>query len=172
MPVTPAAVLCVITGRSRDDVDETLNSDAAKAFALNAPAEWWASHGAQHPLGDDFAGLQDLIPQTLDEQTVLAYTKRVPVSLLKEALLTGTPEDVIEQAAEMARSRTALPGGSEHQHLAAQPAQGLGSGSAVLQGSARPQETVKTSSCQRIRTFRPGSPRLGCLGSPNTVNPE
>jgi phthiodiolone/phenolphthiodiolone dimycocerosates ketoreductase len=100
MSVTPAAVLCVITGRSRDEVDETLNSDAAKAFALNAPAEWWASHGAQHPLGDDFAGLQDLIPQTLDEQTVLSYTKRVPVSLLKEALLTGTPGDVIEQAAE------------------------------------------------------------------------
>jgi phthiodiolone/phenolphthiodiolone dimycocerosates ketoreductase len=100
MSVTPAAVLCVITGRSRDEVDETLNSDAAKAFALNAPAEWWASHGAQHPLGDDFAGLQDLIPQSLDEQTVLSYTKRVPVSLLKEAVLTGTPEDVIEQAAE------------------------------------------------------------------------
>jgi phthiodiolone/phenolphthiodiolone dimycocerosates ketoreductase len=100
MSVTPAAALAVITGRSRDEVDETLNSDAAKAFALNIPGEMWASHGAQHPLGDDFAGLQDLIPQTLDEQTVLSYTKRVPVSLLTEALLTGTPEDVIEQAAE------------------------------------------------------------------------
>ncbi len=100
MSVTPAAVLCVITGRSRDDVDETLNSDAAKAFALNIPGEMWASHGVQHPLGDDFAGVQDLVPQTFDEQTALSYTKRVPVSLLKEALLTGTPEDVTEQAAE------------------------------------------------------------------------
>jgi phthiodiolone/phenolphthiodiolone dimycocerosates ketoreductase len=100
MSVTPAAVLCVITGRSRDEVDETLNSHAAKAFALNIPGEMWASHGVQHPLGDDFAGIQDLVPQTFDEQTVLSYTKRVPVSLLKEAVLTGTPEDVIEQAAE------------------------------------------------------------------------
>jgi phthiodiolone/phenolphthiodiolone dimycocerosates ketoreductase len=100
LSVTPAAVLCVITGGSRDEVDETLNSDAAKAFGLNAPAEWWASHGVQHPLGEDFAGAQDLVPQTLDEQTALCYTKRVPVSLLKEALLTGTPEDVLEQAAE------------------------------------------------------------------------
>jgi phthiodiolone/phenolphthiodiolone dimycocerosates ketoreductase len=101
MSVTPANWLFVFTGRSRDEVDETLNSDAAKAFALNIPAEMWASHGAQHPLGEDFAGGQDLIPQTLDEQTVLSYTKRVPVSLLKEWLLTGTPEDVIDQAAEL-----------------------------------------------------------------------
>ena len=100
MSITPANWLFVITGRSRDEVDDTLNSDAAKAFALNIPAEMWASHGVEHPLGGDFSGGQDLIPQTLDERTVLSYARRVPVSLLKEALLTGTPEDVIDQAAE------------------------------------------------------------------------
>jgi phthiodiolone/phenolphthiodiolone dimycocerosates ketoreductase len=100
MSVTPANWLFVVTGRSRDEVDDTLNSDAAKAFALNIPAEMWASHGVEHPLGEDFSGGQDLVPQTLDEQTVLSYVRRVPLSLLKEALLTGTPEDVIDQAAE------------------------------------------------------------------------
>jgi phthiodiolone/phenolphthiodiolone dimycocerosates ketoreductase len=100
MSITPASWLFVVTGRSRDDVDDALNSDAAKAFALNLPAEMWASHGAQHPLGEDFSGAQDLVPQTLDEQTVLSYVRRVPVSLLKEALLSGTAEDVIDQAAQ------------------------------------------------------------------------
>ena len=100
MSITPANWLFVVTGRSRDEVDDALNSDAAKAFALNAPAEMWASHGVEHPLGEDFSGAQDLVPQTLDEQTVLSYARRVPVSMLKEALLTGTPEDVIDQAAE------------------------------------------------------------------------
>src|SRR6202165_4710040 len=100
MSITPASCLFVVTGRSRDEVDDTLNSNAAKAFALNIPAEMWASHGAQHPLGEDFSGGQDLVPQTLDEQTVLSYIRQVPVSLLKEAMLTGTPEDVIDQAAE------------------------------------------------------------------------
>jgi phthiodiolone/phenolphthiodiolone dimycocerosates ketoreductase len=98
--ITPANWLFVVTGRSRDEVDDTLNSDAAKAFALNIPAEMWPSHGVEHPLGEDFSGAQDLVPQTLDEQTALSYVRRVPVSLLKEALLTGTPEDVIGQAAE------------------------------------------------------------------------
>ena len=100
MSITPANWLFVVTGRSRDEVDDTLNSDAAKAFALNIPAEMWASHGVEHPLGEDFSGAQDLVPQTLDEQTVLSYARRVPLSLLKEVLLTGTPEDVIDQAAE------------------------------------------------------------------------
>ena len=71
-----------------------------KSFALTVPAEVWARHGPSHPMGDDFTGLQDLIPQTLDEQTVLSYTSDVPPSLLKESLLTGTPAEVIDQAAE------------------------------------------------------------------------
>jgi len=98
--ITPAVWLFVVTGRSHQEVEETLSSQAAKAFALIIPAEMWASHGVQHPLGDEFSGGQDLVPQTLDEHTVLSYTKDVPVSLLKEALLTGTPDDVIDQAAE------------------------------------------------------------------------
>ncbi len=100
MSITPATWLFVVTGRSRDEVDATLNSDIAKAFALGFPADVWASHGGQHPLGEDFAGAQDLIPQTLDQETALSYARRAPLSLLKEALLTGTPEDVIDQAAE------------------------------------------------------------------------
>jgi phthiodiolone/phenolphthiodiolone dimycocerosates ketoreductase len=98
--ITPALILFVVTGRSQQGVEETLSSEAAKAFALNIPAEMWASHGVQHPLGDDFSGGQDLVPQTLDEHTVLSYIKDVPLSLLKDAFLTGTPDDVIDQAAE------------------------------------------------------------------------
>src|SRR6516165_5581287 len=98
--ITPALSIFVVTGRSRDDVEQAVNSDAAKAFALNFPGQMWTDHGVQHPLGHDFAGAQDLIPQTLDEQTVLSYIKNVPTSLLKDALLVGTPDEVIDQAAQ------------------------------------------------------------------------
>jgi phthiodiolone/phenolphthiodiolone dimycocerosates ketoreductase len=99
MAITPAAGLFLITGRSRNQVDAALNSDIAKAFALNIPAQMWAAHGAEHPLGHDFAGAQDLVPQNLDAQTVLSYTAQVPASLMKEFFLTGTPQDVIDQVA-------------------------------------------------------------------------
>jgi phthiodiolone/phenolphthiodiolone dimycocerosates ketoreductase len=99
MSIIPAILLFVITGRTRDDVAEALNSDIAKSFALNASAEVWARHGVAHPLGESFSGAQDLIPQILDEQTVLSYTAQVPASLMTEAFLTGTPDEVVEQAA-------------------------------------------------------------------------
>ena len=99
MSITPAAWLFVMTGRTRGDVEEALDSDIAKSFALNVSAEMWAHHGVRHPLGEDFSGAQDLIPQTMDKATVLSYTAKVPVSLLKDAFLTGTPDDVIAQAA-------------------------------------------------------------------------
>ena len=100
MSITAANLLPVVTGRSRAEVDEALDSVAMKAFALNIPGEMWAKHGVQHPLGADFAGVLDLVPQAFDEQTVLSYTSQVPTSLLKEAFLTGAPGDVIDQAAE------------------------------------------------------------------------
>jgi phthiodiolone/phenolphthiodiolone dimycocerosates ketoreductase len=98
--ITAANLLFVVTGRSRDEVDEALGSPAIKAFALNLAAHVWARHGARHPLGDDFTGAQDFIPQTLDEQTVLSYTADLPPSLLAEPTLSGTPDEVIDQAAE------------------------------------------------------------------------
>jgi phthiodiolone/phenolphthiodiolone dimycocerosates ketoreductase len=100
MSITAAGLFFVVTGRSRDEVDEALGARPLQAFALNACAESWARHGAKHPLGDGFTGAQDIIPQTLDEQRVLSLTAEVPPTLLKEFLLTGTSGDVIEQVAE------------------------------------------------------------------------
>jgi phthiodiolone/phenolphthiodiolone dimycocerosates ketoreductase len=100
MSITAAGLFFVVTGRSRDQVDEVLASQPMKAFALSAPARIWARHGARYPRGDDVTGAQDIIPQALDEQTVLSLTADVPPSLLKECLLTGTSSDVIEQVAE------------------------------------------------------------------------
>jgi phthiodiolone/phenolphthiodiolone dimycocerosates ketoreductase len=99
MVVTPAVFLAVFTGRTRDDVAEALAGDAAKGYALAASSEVWSRHGAPHPLGTDFTGLQDFQPQTLDEHTALSYTAQVPDSLMREIYLTGTPGDVLDQMA-------------------------------------------------------------------------
>jgi phthiodiolone/phenolphthiodiolone dimycocerosates ketoreductase len=100
MALTPAGLFFVMTGRSRTEVDDALSMPAMKSFALNAPAQLWWRHGATHPLGDEFTGAQDILTHTLDEQTVLSLTADVPPSLLKQMLLTGTHNEVIEQVAE------------------------------------------------------------------------
>jgi phthiodiolone/phenolphthiodiolone dimycocerosates ketoreductase len=88
------------TQSSRDDVGEALGGVIMKASALAAPAEAWARHGVQHPLGADFSGVQDLVPQTIDKQTALSYTAKVPASLMREICFNGTPDEVIDQIAE------------------------------------------------------------------------
>ena len=100
MSIIPAMQLFVVTGRTRDDVDEALDGEVLRAFGLNASDEVFARHGAQHPLGAGFAGAQDLLPHGIDEQTALSHAAAVPSSLLREILLNGTPDEVIEQAAQ------------------------------------------------------------------------
>lgn len=100
LSVIPAVGLFVVTGRTRDEVDEALDSEVLRAFALTASDEVFARHGAQHPLGAGFAGAQDLLPYDMDEQTALSHAAKVPSSVMREIWLTGTPDEVIEQAAQ------------------------------------------------------------------------
>ncbi|UGT89927.1 LLM class flavin-dependent oxidoreductase [Mycobacterium ostraviense] len=100
MSIIPSAVRGVITGRNSDDVEEMLDSVIVKTTALGVPGTAWARHGVEHPMGADFSGVQDVIPQTMDEQTVLSYTAKVPPALMKEVIFSGTPEEVVDQVAE------------------------------------------------------------------------
>jgi phthiodiolone/phenolphthiodiolone dimycocerosates ketoreductase len=100
MSIIPALLMFAVTGRTRDDVDAALDSEVLRAFALNASDEVFVRHGAQHPLGAGFAGAQDLVPHDMDAQTALSHVATVPSSLMREMLLNGTPDEVIEQAAQ------------------------------------------------------------------------
>jgi phthiodiolone/phenolphthiodiolone dimycocerosates ketoreductase len=98
--IVPAVVRTVVTGTSRDDVDEALDSVIIKAMALAAPAEAWARHGVSHPLGAEFSGVHDLVPQLIGKDTALSYTAKVPASLMKEITFNGTADEVLDQVAE------------------------------------------------------------------------
>jgi phthiodiolone/phenolphthiodiolone dimycocerosates ketoreductase len=100
MSIIPAVWLPVVTGRSRDDVDEADDSEIIKSWGLSASDEDFRRHGAQHPLGAGFSGAQDRMPFNMDEQTALSHVAQVPPALLRETTLNGTPEEVIEQAAQ------------------------------------------------------------------------
>lgn len=71
-----------------------------RSFGLSIADEHFVRHGTQHPLGEGFSGAQDILPQQFDEQTALEHAARVPVSLLKEVLVTGTSDDIVDQVAE------------------------------------------------------------------------
>lgn len=100
LAILPAANRPIVTGRTRDDVEEALDGVLMRTWALSAPADVWARHGAQHPLGATFSGVQDLVPQTIDKQTALDYAAQAPASLMKEICFHGTPADVLDQVAD------------------------------------------------------------------------
>ena len=99
MSIVPAVWLVVVTGRSRDDVDEALDSEVIKSLGLLVSDEDFRRHGAQHPLGAGFSGAQDVLPFNIDEQTALSHVAQIPRALW-EVTLNGTPDEVIEQAAQ------------------------------------------------------------------------
>lgn len=100
MSIVPAMWMGVVTGRSAGEVDQALESEVIKAWALNATGEFFSQRGAQHPLGDGFGGAQDLLPHDWDEQTALSHIKGISPDLLRDTLLVGTPDEVIDQVAK------------------------------------------------------------------------
>ncbi|MGJ6126351.1 LLM class flavin-dependent oxidoreductase [Mycolicibacterium sp. Y3] len=100
MAITPAIWLMVVTGRSGEEVDEALESEVIRSGGLLASDAFYAQHGAQHPLGEGFAGAQDILPHDWDEATALSYIKGVPKDLMYKGLMCGTPDEVLAQAAE------------------------------------------------------------------------
>ncbi len=100
MSILPAVEFLVVTGPSRGAVDEALNSQVLKALSLTASDEVFARHGARHPLGEGFSGSQDLVPHAFDEKTALSHTAQVPPPVVREVFLSGTPDEVIDQAAQ------------------------------------------------------------------------
>ena len=97
--IVAAIAQFVVTGRSPAEVDEALGSVPARAYALLLPDLEWAEHGARHPMGAGFSGFQDILPQLLDEATALAHVDAVPRALMRRCLLSGTPDEVLDQLA-------------------------------------------------------------------------
>jgi phthiodiolone/phenolphthiodiolone dimycocerosates ketoreductase len=99
MSITPAGIRFILTGRTQDEIDEILDSNLVKLFVLNSSAKDWERHGAQHPMGPDFKGVQDLIPQLIDEEAALKYAAVAPRGLVKELFAVGMPDEVVDQLA-------------------------------------------------------------------------
>src|SRR6201997_816426 len=100
MAILPAVEFLVVTGPSRAAVDDALGSPVLEALSLTASDEVFARHGASHPLGEGFSGSQDLVPHAFDEKTALSYAAQVPPPVMREVFLSGTPDEVIDQAAQ------------------------------------------------------------------------
>jgi phthiodiolone/phenolphthiodiolone dimycocerosates ketoreductase len=97
--LSAAKYFFVAVGDSPAMVDDVLNAPIVRWYALAAPGKYWAQHGARHPLGDDFGGVNELLPHTIDASTAIRYIRSVPDSLIRQFVLSGTPDELLDKLA-------------------------------------------------------------------------
>jgi len=95
--VTPGQQMMVATAPTRDEARALVDTKPVRLMALLRPASMWEHHGVSHPLGDDFAGVVDFIPQHYDRPTMDKALAAVPDSLLETAIEWGTADDIAER---------------------------------------------------------------------------
>ena len=102
--ITPGLQVFVVVDEDRERARERLQEGPVRLMALLLPATEWAALGATHPLGADFGGLVDFVPQHLDAAQASAALAAVPDPVLESCVVWGTPRDVIDTVGSLAEA--------------------------------------------------------------------
>lgn len=125
--ITPALHRFTVIGRTEHEVQAMLDTRVMRAFGLLAPAERWRDAGAVHPLGDNFNGLTDFVPERYDRATLEEAIAAVPGEVLRHGpLLCGTPKQAVDQLNAFAEAGM--------RHVVMAPLAGLISPRAAIEG--------------------------------------
>lgn len=95
--IVPGWQAFVIIGRTEHAARRLLEAKAVRFTALLAPAYMWSAMGAEHPLGPEFRGLIDFVPEAYSRAELESAVDAVPTDLLAEATLWGTRRSVEKQ---------------------------------------------------------------------------
>jgi len=95
--IVPAFQPQVVVAPSIEEGRRLLDSKPIRLIAILAPASIWTQFGETHPFGDDFRGYVDYIPANYSRQELEDALAAVPLDLLAEALIWGTPERVTDR---------------------------------------------------------------------------
>ncbi len=93
--VTPGLYARVLVAEREADAEEIIDRSLLLRFiALTRPAEAFAAHGAEHPLGEGAFGLTTFVPTDYRREEALALAARVPDGVVRDTVLWGTPDQV------------------------------------------------------------------------------
>ncbi|MGV0585670.1 LLM class flavin-dependent oxidoreductase [Mycobacteroides chelonae] len=102
----PEAGLFVYTilGESRKRLHEHFKKEPlAKLMALaSAPSSDWERHGLKHPLGAGFRAYLDYIPHDHDPDLLRNIASDIPIEVLEEKVLLGSPSEVAQRVDKLA----------------------------------------------------------------------
>jgi phthiodiolone/phenolphthiodiolone dimycocerosates ketoreductase len=98
----PALQIQVALGAGRRQViDALLKVKPAAAMAMLLAGAVWKKHGLTHPLGADFEGFGDILPNEVPLDAFAAAEKQVTPELLGDGLCAGTVDEVVAYVASL-----------------------------------------------------------------------
>jgi phthiodiolone/phenolphthiodiolone dimycocerosates ketoreductase len=99
--VTPGLYARIVVAESREAAEAAIDGSLLMRFiALTRPAEAYTAHGAEHPLGEGAFGLTSFLPTGYGREEALRLAQAVPVDVLRDTVVYGTPDDVAATIAE------------------------------------------------------------------------
>jgi len=94
----PALQIQLALGSDRRTVLERMRSlPAGGALAMLLPGVLWQRHGLRHPLGDDFEGFADFVPEEVAPAQIEAARRQVTPELIADGVFAGTVADVVAE---------------------------------------------------------------------------
>ncbi|MFX1512987.1 MAG: LLM class flavin-dependent oxidoreductase [Promethearchaeota archaeon] len=95
--ITKAFFASMIIDKSHEECLRIMQTPLIKARALLTPSTIFEKYGLEHPLGKEFYGLTDYVPSRLSKKVVLEAIEKIPIEVVQESYLWGTPEEVIDK---------------------------------------------------------------------------
>ena len=103
--ITPAVYLRIVAADDRDAAHAIIDHSLLMRFiALTRPAERFAHFGAEHPIGPGMTGIGRFLPMTYDRDAALALADRVPVEVVRDSVIHGSPEEIADQVDAFVRA--------------------------------------------------------------------
>jgi phthiodiolone/phenolphthiodiolone dimycocerosates ketoreductase len=94
----PALQIQLVLGKSRNAVlEQVMKLPAAAALAMLIPGPVWTKHGLRHPLGDDYEGFAQFVPEAITRAQLDASRRQMTPELLAEAAVAGSVEEVLAE---------------------------------------------------------------------------
>jgi phthiodiolone/phenolphthiodiolone dimycocerosates ketoreductase len=94
----PALQIQLALGRDRASVvKQLLTVPAAGALTMLLPGPLWARHGLRHPLGDDFEGFPDFVPEEVTPAQIETARRQVTPELLADGVFAGSVDQVLAE---------------------------------------------------------------------------
>jgi phthiodiolone/phenolphthiodiolone dimycocerosates ketoreductase len=90
--ISRSLVTAAMLAETREEAAELLGSVLVRIISLFLPPQSFEVCGYEHPLG---VGQSSFVPTRIGREKALELAEEVPLEVLKDAYLWGTPEDVV-----------------------------------------------------------------------------